>query len=137
MSGIKPTIKENRRKLKQKVTVLFLLTNKITSSNLHMKRSDSESIIMHNHRERPTPETNITAGEEAEGTEVDSGEVVEEEIEDLGGILEGLFEGDFEEDKMEDSGEEITEVDIEVIEEVSEVVEVILREEVAEVDIEV
>jgi hypothetical protein len=38
---------------------------------------------------------------------------------------------------MEDSEEGITEEDIEVIKEVSEVVEVILREEVAEVDIEV
>jgi hypothetical protein len=89
-------IKENRRKLKQKETVLFLLTNKITFSNQHMKKRDSESIIMHNHRETPILETNITAGEEADGTEVDSGEVVEEVIEDLGAILEGLFEEDFE-----------------------------------------
>jgi hypothetical protein len=63
--------------------------------------------------------------------------VVAEVIEDLGAILEGLFVEDFEEDKMEDSGAVITEVIIEEIEEVSEVEEVILREEEAEVDIEV
>jgi len=138
MSGIKPTIKENRRKLKLRVMGLFLMTNKIISSNLHMKRSASESIIIHNQRERTILEINIIAGEGAEVIKVDSEEeVVAEVIEDLGAILEGLFVEDFEEDKMEDSGAVITEVIIEEIEEVSEVEEVILREEEAEVDIEV